>query len=192
MAKSRLFDIPEYSIWLAMKDRCRNPNTACYPRYGGRGIYVCDRWQTNFWAFYSDMGPRPGPGYSIERRDNDGPYEPSNCHWVTASQQARNRRSNVTVMYRGRSVTLAELAEITGIDAGTLQWRKQAGFSEERLTEPTKDLIEYNGKSLTLAEWAREIDVDESALRKRFKLGWSVEKTLTTPSRRKIQNENES
>jgi hypothetical protein len=90
-SRSKGQETAEYRTWLGMRRRCKNSKCRDWPDYGGRGIKVCDRWQiyTNFLA---DMGRKPGPKYSLDRIDNDGNYEPSNCRWATTKEQYDNRR----------------------------------------------------------------------------------------------------
>ena len=83
--------MPEYSAWLAMRQRCYNPKSQRFKYYGGRGIKICSRWLTSFDNFIEDMGRRP-KGKSLDRIDVDGDYEPNNCRWATQTEQIVNRR----------------------------------------------------------------------------------------------------
>lgn len=82
----------EYSSWEAMNQRCSNMNSSAYSYYGGRGIIVCARWRDSFEAFLSDMGRKPSPSHSIDRVDNNGNYEPTNCRWADKTEQSINQR----------------------------------------------------------------------------------------------------
>lgn len=113
---------PEYGIWNGMKKRCNTETDEHYQHYGARGISVCDRWSgsNGFENFISDVGKRPGTEYSIERRDNDGNYEPSNCYWATPEEQANNRRSNVYYDFRGSRLTAAQIARMFNVHPDSL------------------------------------------------------------------------
>lgn len=113
---------PEHIAWGNMIQRCTNPGHPSWPRYGGRGIQVCERWRS-FDAFLADVGPRPGEGYSIDRSDNNRGYEPGNCSWATASEQNLNKRVNRRVTINGTTMHVSEWAARLGIPTGTLGGR---------------------------------------------------------------------
>lgn len=126
----------EYDVWKSMIQRCSYEKHPFFKNYGGRGILVCDRWKT-FSNFFADMGPRPAKA-TLERKKNDGNYEPGNCCWASRSQQARNKRSNVLITFRGETKTLVEWSELTGIGAHAISARiLRHGYSiEDALTKP--------------------------------------------------------
>jgi len=114
-----------------MLQRCDDAKCKSYPYYGGRGITVCDRWR-QFENFLADMGKRPR-GMSIERKDNDGNYEPGNCKWATRSEQARNTRRTVHVTVAGRTMRLRTACEERGLSYNMVRQRLQTyGWSVER------------------------------------------------------------
>lgn len=118
------------------------PEARRLSRYGGRGITVCERWRgpEGYAHFLADMGRRPSPKHTIDRIDNDGHYEPSNCRWATKRENARNRSSNRVLEFHGDRRTIAEWSEITGIPATVIESRlRVCGYSIERaLTQPLR------------------------------------------------------
>lgn len=126
---------PTYRCWQAMLSRCRNSNAACYANYGGRGISVCGRW-LRFENFAADMGAHPGLGYSIERINNDGNYEPGNCRWASRREQNRNKRTNVVLTLNGTTKLLKDWATDLGIDQASLRERLNKWPLERALTQP--------------------------------------------------------
>ena len=118
--------------WMGMRNRCQNPNGSEYHNYGGRGIRICERWQ-NFSNFDTDMGQTFREDLEIERKDNDGNYEPANCIWISHRDQQRNKRTNHLVCIGGVSKTMVEWGEETGIKPNTILTRIRRGWDESRL-----------------------------------------------------------
>ena len=116
-----------HRVWRAIKNRCHNPKSDDWELYGGRGIKVCERWCESFENFYEDMGEMPR-GYSIERKDVNGHYEPDNCVYIPMLMQGKNKRTTIKVTYNGKSITLRELAVITGVNCATLKFRYHKGY----------------------------------------------------------------
>ncbi|MGY8988455.1 MAG: hypothetical protein ACKVG7_07840, partial [Flavobacteriales bacterium] len=119
-----------------------------YDGYGGRGISVCDRWRDSFENFLADMGERPSNEHSIDRKDNDGNYEPDNCRWATKKEQGRNRRSNRILTFNNKTQTLIEWSEELGISSAVIRQRiKASGWSiEEALTTPARQYKKRSSK----------------------------------------------
>jgi hypothetical protein len=123
----------EYEIWCGMKKRCMNTKSKAYKDYGGRGITICERWINSFEDFLADMGPSPTNEHSLDRIENDGNYEPSNCRWATRLVQTNNSRKNVIITHEGTSLTLAQWAAELGIAYKTLHRRLRiSNFSTKR------------------------------------------------------------
>ncbi len=193
---------PAHNSWRGMKDRCSNPRHHQFPDYGGRGISVCSRWAESFVAFLEDMGPQP-PGFTLERKDNDGNYEPKNCIWASRQAQGRNKSNNRLLSLHGRTQPLAAWAEETGLKRSTIVMRlDRYGWTVERalLTPPfgsplPKRLLTHDGRTLSLRDWAREVGASPSAFAARLKrmslskaLTYSPRKSPSSNSPRAIRN----
>lgn len=124
-----------YNTWGQMKARCSGTYRHDYPRYGGRGISVCERW-LDFSKFYEDMGEAPD-GMTLDRIDSSGNYEPGNCKWSTPKEQANNRRSNVYIEHDGRRQNIEAWSVELGINRGTIESRiKREGINCGSLLRP--------------------------------------------------------
>lgn len=127
-----------YHVWQAMRQRCENPHGTHYAYYGGRGIAVCERWQS-FENFYTDMGEPPFPGAELDRYpDQDGDYRAGNVRWATRAQQLRNLRRNRMFEYNGETLCATDWGARIGVKGQTITNRIEAGWPLERaLTEPS-------------------------------------------------------
>lgn len=126
-----------YRAWQDMIQRCTNKMRPRYATYGARGITVCQRWRDSFEAFLADMGEAPSRVHSIDREDNNGDYEPSNCRWSKTKEQARNTTRNRLLTFRGETKCIAEWSELLCISYATLYYRITHGWTvSEALTIP--------------------------------------------------------
>jgi hypothetical protein len=127
----------EYSSYGSMKQRVLNPRNKRFKDYGKRGIKICERWLESFENFYADMGPRP-EGTTLERRDNNGNYEPDNCYWAIPKEQMNNTRRNVYIEHNGQRLTIAQWSRKSGLPQVTIRARLRRGWSIEQVFTPDR------------------------------------------------------
>lgn len=130
----------EYDIWYGMIQRCYNKTSISYKYYGAKGVIVCDRWRNSFQSFLEDMGSAPSLDYSLDRFPNKhGNYEPPNCRWATASQQANNTTRNIEITYNGETKTLKEWCECLGLNYPRIRNRyKNLNWSVDKIFDVRK------------------------------------------------------
>jgi hypothetical protein len=123
-----------WNSWYAMVCRCTQEYDPSWDRYGGRGILVCEEWMgpNGLARFMADMGERTSSDLSIDRINVNGNYEPANCRWATKKTQSNNRRDNRILLFRGKSLTMAEWARELGFKVSLLKGRLRRGWSAER------------------------------------------------------------
>ena len=132
---------PLYQIWGGIVQRCTNPQNPYYKNYGGRGVLLFPEWQNSFTAFYDYVSTLPNfgkEGYSLDRIDNNGNYEPNNVRWADRKTQLRNKRTNHIVEYNGVATCLVNAAEKSGINKNTLLKRARKGDTGEELFRPVR------------------------------------------------------
>lgn len=181
-----------HQTWSRMKQRCFDLNFIGYENYGGRGITVCDEWRNDFVAFYNHVSKLEHfgvEGYSLDRIDVNGNYEPGNVRWATAKEQARNKRTTIFVEYEGETISLQEAAERSGIGYIAMKKRWAAGLRGVELFKPLRKslpTVEYNGEEMTLKDAAERSGISYQTLFGRYKKGLRGDKlfkrTLTAKS----------
>lgn len=145
-------------IWRGMIARCHCPGSTAYAGYGGRGISVCERWRSSVELFAADIGPRPSPKHSLDRRDNNGNYEPDNCRWATLMQQFSNTRSCRYITFQGITLTHAGWARACGKTREAFRWMVRHHGEIETLKRYSIDWAKA-------AELSAEYSIPESAAR---------------------------
>lgn len=143
-----------WQVWKGMKRRCKDKSFSSYKNYGGRGVTYCKEWE-NFIPFYEwsiENGYKEG--LSLDRIDNNGNYEPSNCRWATRAVQNRNKRSNIYITYNGETKILRDWEKYFGMNKGTLRARiNQYGWSiEKAFNTPVNRRYSYSGVDGTSAK----------------------------------------
>ena len=169
-----------YGRWLDMLHRCNLPSNKNYQNYGGRGIKVCDEWQGgkegffNFFEYVSKLPHFGEEGYSLDRINVNGNYEPENVRWATAKTQALNQRRNRFVTdLDGNEISLSAAAEKYGLSNSCINSRYRAGYRGEKLFRPTFEPFSYDGK--TIHELAKITGLSENTIRNRYNKGWRGE-----------------
>ena len=192
-----------YYAYNNMLRRCYDVTNDAYPRYGGRGITVCEAWRNSFDEFCKDMGPKPSPEHSLDRfPDLNGPYTPSNCRWALPKEQARNTRRNINISHNGENLSIAAWAEKANLSPHTLRQRLQTMPIEDAITLPVRQgyggrakpgesfplgqgrfhiKVTHQGEMLSLLEWSERTNIPVQTLYARIqRQKWPVEKALTT------------
>lgn len=141
-----------YKVYKGMKNRCYNANIDSYKNYGARGIIICDEWLSSFELFFNwSMSNGYKKGLQIDRENNNGNYEPSNCRWVKQKINARNTRTNVFIKYNGKTKTIAEWCEIVGISQKRFYSRRKRGWTiEQTLSTPLLTNKKANGNQIQI------------------------------------------
>jgi hypothetical protein len=180
-----------------MKSRCYNPKVDCYKDYGGRGIIICDEWlneSSSFFIWSDNNGYEEG--LLIDRIDNDGPYSPENCRWVTAKESSLNRRNNRFLALEGKIQTVSEWADESGINKTTITHRLDGGHAVEdvlshsslkrgvsvgysrKLSEETL-YLSYRGYRKTVLEWSVFLGIPVSSIYYRLRKGLPIAEVLS-------------
>ena len=192
--KHGLYNTKLYHVFIGMKQRCFNQNNPSYPRYGGRGITICEEWLgdkgfNNFYKWSMENGYKEG--LSIDRIDNDGNYEPSNCRWADNYTQLNNYSRNKNITFNGETHSLSVWGRIkpNGLGYETLRNRLRSGWDVDRaftepyhpneLREDRGNMITINGETHNVKYWCEINGICRSTFYRRIKRGFDIESALT-------------
>ena len=173
----------EYWTWSTMRQRCSNPNSEHYDRYGGRGIKVCKEWD-DFNIFIKDLGLKPSSLHSIDRINNNKGYEASNCRWATKKEQSNNTSSNVYFNYKGAKISAYHISKLSNLNIQTVTTRLNRGWSITRIINtPVKHkrrpiFITLNNLTLNIKQWADKLGMDRKTIKNRLKKGLPTSEIL--------------
>ena len=185
MTNTRLFN-----IWSGMRSRCYSTTDYHYKWYGARGITMCDEWKNDFQTFYNwAISSGYDDGLSIDRIDNNGNYEPSNCRWTTHAEQMRNQGRNIMLTYNGKTLCAMDWSRETGLSDATIRWRKnKLGWSDEKtLTTPAfvpetvSTTLTVNGETKTIQEWSKYSKISPNVIKHRIHSGWDATSAVMEP-----------
>ena len=184
-----------HTIWKNMKHRCSPTGDAEHRKnYYDRGIRVCDEWQKfeNFYEWAINNGYREDDLYesgrnkiTIDRIDNNGNYEPSNCRWITFEENQYNKQHTMYANYKGKIKNILEISKETGLEKSTIRTRiiRGKGLYDPYVEKKDPKYL-YKGEELTLGEISKKYNIDVKFLRTRMKLGWSIDEAMSLPKQK--------
>lgn len=178
-----------YGVWNNMRHRCYDKKDDSYKNYGGRGIEICNEWLHSFKAFYTwAINNGYKIGLTIDRRDNNGNYEPSNCRWVTMKVQNNNRRDNLYVTINGEKRSISEWCDIYGTEANVhtvIDRIKRQGIDPEIALTMDKKIVGYrvtiDGETHSVKEWCKIKGLVYQTILDRIRAGTSPFDAITVP-----------
>lgn len=174
-----------YGVWKDIKQRCFNTKNKNFTYYGGRGITMCEEWKNDFFCFYKwAINNGYEKGLSIDRKDNNGNYNPENCRWVTALQQSNNRRTCLYFTMNGETKTLSEWCREYGVSTSIVRHRMKYGmdFDKALKASPMRNIaITINNETKTIVEWSEFYGIRKRLVWERIRAGWNILDALNTP-----------
>lgn len=174
---------PLYELWRGMIRRCHDPGATGFSNYGGRGIKVCQRWRRSFHNFVSDVGQRPSPDHTLDRKNNNGNYEPRNVQWASKNDQARNTRRNRFLTAHGKTQTLEAWVSDTHLHKSTLFNRLRRGWSIADALDTPPQHKSPNHTLFPIGGYQRclHLGLNYQTVKSRLLRGWTFKAAISKP-----------